>query len=357
MTTVAKETGQNLDTNPNGVAHERLFATVTVKQPGYIYIYFSNEETDPVEVYFDDFKVTQTKSPVVGMEDYYPFGLAFNSYSRENSVENKFRFQGQEHVDDLNLGWDAFKWRNHQPEIGRFFNVDPLADKYVYNSPYAFSENHVVAHRELEGLEKVSIQQTLGNNYNFYRAYNLQRQTTGGQEVSKLIAGQSKINVFYYVYKGGWSSGQTFKATNLEDFRKRKAVDGTLQSLSDKEVEQAMDGNELLFIGIEQSALETDERGENAAFTLNHEEVAHGESFLKGTFKSAEDDHAKFYGGNWFATISPSNSAVKSNPRFNNSKAREQLSQITRMIDQAIRAAERKEARKDRKQEREAQKK
>lgn len=39
------------------------------------------------------------------------------------------------------------------PDIGRFFNIDPLADKYVYNSPYAFSENKVVAHRELEGLE------------------------------------------------------------------------------------------------------------------------------------------------------------------------------------------------------------
>src|SRR5690606_34207458 len=80
MTTAARETGQNMDTNPNGVAHERLFATVTVKQPGYIYIYFSNEETDPVEVYFDDFKVTHTKSPVVGMENYYPFGLTYNSY-------------------------------------------------------------------------------------------------------------------------------------------------------------------------------------------------------------------------------------------------------------------------------------
>jgi RHS repeat-associated protein len=55
------------------------------------------------------------------------------------------------------LNWDAFKWRNHQPDIGRFFNIDPLAEKYVYNSPYAFSENHVVAHRELEGLEKVLV--------------------------------------------------------------------------------------------------------------------------------------------------------------------------------------------------------
>jgi RHS repeat-associated protein len=70
---------------------------------------------------------------------------------------NKFKFQGQEHVDDLGLNWDSFKWRNHQPDIGRFFNVDPLAEKYVYNSPYAFSENDVVSAIELEGLEKVRI--------------------------------------------------------------------------------------------------------------------------------------------------------------------------------------------------------
>lgn len=64
-------------------------------------------------------------------------------------------YSDQEHIGDLNLGWDSFKWRNHQPDIGRFFNIDPLAEKYVYNSPYAFSENAVTRHRELEGLEKV----------------------------------------------------------------------------------------------------------------------------------------------------------------------------------------------------------
>jgi len=41
------------------------------------------------------------------------------------------------------------------PDVGRFFNVDPLAEKYTYNSTYAFSENAVISYRELEGLEKV----------------------------------------------------------------------------------------------------------------------------------------------------------------------------------------------------------
>ncbi|KFF10110.1 hypothetical protein IW15_21470 [Chryseobacterium soli] len=37
--------------------------------------------------------------------------------------------------------------------MGRFFNVDPLSEKYAYQSHYNFSENRVVDGRELEGLE------------------------------------------------------------------------------------------------------------------------------------------------------------------------------------------------------------
>lgn len=156
VTTNAREYGQGTD-QTEGIPHERLFLdNILIKEPGYVYIYLSNENETPVEVFFDDFEVEHIKSPVVQMDDYYPFGLTYNSYQRENSLKPWFKFQGQEHIDDLDLGWDSFKWRNHQPEIGRFFSVDPLAEKYYYNSPYAFSENKVVAHVELEGLESSS---------------------------------------------------------------------------------------------------------------------------------------------------------------------------------------------------------
>ncbi len=45
----------------------------------------------------------------------------------------------------------------HDPQMGRFWQVDPLADKYVYNSTYAFSENKVIGHVELEGLEAFEV--------------------------------------------------------------------------------------------------------------------------------------------------------------------------------------------------------
>jgi len=41
----------------------------------------------------------------------------------------------------------------HDPAIGRFGMVDPLSDKYVHNSTYAFSENRLIDGVELEGTE------------------------------------------------------------------------------------------------------------------------------------------------------------------------------------------------------------
>ena len=73
--------------------------------------------------------------------------------SNSGSANYKYKFQGQERQEELGLNWDSFKWRNYMPDIGRFFNVDPLSEKYAYQSHYNFSENRVVDARELEGLE------------------------------------------------------------------------------------------------------------------------------------------------------------------------------------------------------------
>ena len=77
--------------------------------------------------------------------------------SNGNSTAQKFGFQGQELQEELGLNWSSFRWRNADPAIGRFFNIDPLAENFYYNSPYNFSENRVIDAIELEGLEKVSI--------------------------------------------------------------------------------------------------------------------------------------------------------------------------------------------------------
>ena len=87
--------------------------------------------------------------------NYYPFGLEHKGYN--NSAGNsayRYSYQGQERQEDTN--WLSFKWRNYDPTIGRFFGVDILADKYQYQTPYAFSENKVINYVEWEGLEAVA---------------------------------------------------------------------------------------------------------------------------------------------------------------------------------------------------------
>lgn len=61
-------------------------------------------------------------------------------------------FQKQEFNEDLGVDLYELKYRMDDPQIGRFWQVDPLADKYPHNSTYAFSDNKVTNHVETEGL-------------------------------------------------------------------------------------------------------------------------------------------------------------------------------------------------------------
>lgn len=74
------------------------------------------------------------------------------SKARTNYI---YGFQNQERDDEIKGAGNSinYKYRMHDPRIGRFFCIDPLAAKYPYNSPYAFSENRVIDGIELEGLE------------------------------------------------------------------------------------------------------------------------------------------------------------------------------------------------------------
>ena len=197
VTTAAREYGQD------GL-HEELSKQLIIKKAGYVYLYLSNDNAalsgSAVEVFFDDFTVEHIKSPVVQQDNYYAFGLTFNSYSRENSVENKYKFQGQEHVDDLGLNWDAFTWRNHDPAIGRFFNIDPLSEKFYYNSPYAFSENKVTTHIELEGLEGIQI-------------HEFTKQEDGTEKLSKIVY---RLDVYVVTGTSGEASS-SFTGSDVKD--------------------------------------------------------------------------------------------------------------------------------------------
>jgi RHS repeat-associated protein len=71
------------------------------------------------------------------------------------STDYTYGFQGQEKDDEVkgNGNHINFKYRGYDPRVGRFWSIDPLARKYPFYSPYAFSGNRVIDRVELEGLE------------------------------------------------------------------------------------------------------------------------------------------------------------------------------------------------------------
>jgi len=79
-----------------------------------------------------------------------------------NSRKDRYRFtfQGQEADDEIKGQGNSinYKYRMHDPRLGRFFAVDPLSAKFPWNSTYAFSENKVIHMVELEGLESAPTQ-------------------------------------------------------------------------------------------------------------------------------------------------------------------------------------------------------
>jgi len=71
----------------------------------------------------------------------------------------RYGFQGQESDNEIKGSGNSinFKFRMHDPRLGRFLSIDPLVASYPWNSPYAFSENRVIDGVELEGAERLSV--------------------------------------------------------------------------------------------------------------------------------------------------------------------------------------------------------
>jgi len=112
----------------------------------------SNETLADVNVHFDDLKITHRKGNIVQVDDYYPFGLTFNSYQRPTSKVNKYLYGGKELQTDLDLGWVDFGARMYDASIGRWNHIDPLSGMYLRWSPYNYTMNNPILFVDPNGM-------------------------------------------------------------------------------------------------------------------------------------------------------------------------------------------------------------
>lgn len=98
-----------------------------------------------------------TQSEIIEETNYYPFGLKHKGYnnvvtSGGNSVAQKYGFGGKEHQDELGLGWIDITARNYDAALGRWMNLDPLAEQMRRHSPYNYAFNSPIWFTDPDGM-------------------------------------------------------------------------------------------------------------------------------------------------------------------------------------------------------------
>ncbi|SFW21376.1 RHS repeat-associated core domain-containing protein [Sinomicrobium oceani] len=134
---------------------------VTKENNAYTYVYQYKDHLGNVRLSYTNTGTTSAPQlEIVEENNYYPFGLKHKGYNGQtsslgNDIAQRWKFGGKELDESLGLGTYDFGARNYNPELGRWMNIDPLADdpEQVDKSPYAFSWNNPIRYVDPTGLK------------------------------------------------------------------------------------------------------------------------------------------------------------------------------------------------------------
>ena len=142
-----------------------LGSKLALNRNGYLYIWVSNE-TSGWDVYYDNLSVQYLQGPVLEENHYYPFGLTMAGISdkaiKTNYAENKYRFnsgtelQNKEFADGSGLEMYDAGFRRLDPQLGRFSQIDPLADGFQFVSPYQYAGDNPIIANDPTGLRYIT---------------------------------------------------------------------------------------------------------------------------------------------------------------------------------------------------------
>lgn len=99
-----------------------------------------------------------TVTEIIEENNYYPFGQkqkGYNfvtNYGKGNSVGQKYKYNEKELQDELGLNTYDYGARNYDPVLGRWMNIDPLAEKSRRYSPYTYALDNPVFFIDPDGM-------------------------------------------------------------------------------------------------------------------------------------------------------------------------------------------------------------
>jgi RHS repeat-associated protein len=105
----------------------------------------SNETTNE-KVFFDNLTIQHYTGTLTEENCYYPFGLTMSGLSSKaaGKVENKHKFNSIEQNKDFDINtYDAF-YRTNDPQLGRWWQIDPKGESFFGLTPYNSMGNNPV---------------------------------------------------------------------------------------------------------------------------------------------------------------------------------------------------------------------
>jgi RHS repeat-associated protein len=118
---------------------------------GFLLVYIDNQSIGK-QVWFDNLMIGMYKGVVTEENHYYPFGLTLNTSQASNVTKNPLKLTTKELESSFGLNAYDFGARMQDMQLGRWFGIDPLAEKFYKASPYSYAGNNPVYFVDIDGL-------------------------------------------------------------------------------------------------------------------------------------------------------------------------------------------------------------
>ena len=147
-------------------------------------------------------QVVSGDGSVIEQNDYYPFGKRWAAVAAPIS-DNRHRFSGKEEQAFLSLPYVDFGARMYNPDWGRWFTQDPLAEKYYPIGQYCYCAGNPIRYIDSDGRK-------IRENSKHLKPHMqriLNKTPTGRIQYNKLVNNLSDVSIRredkYYVDKQG----------------------------------------------------------------------------------------------------------------------------------------------------------
>jgi len=156
----------------------------------YNYVYQYKDHLGNIRLTYGLKNAVSNKVEIMNEQHYYPFGLQHQNYNTENLVYQEgeqrmvmlgekepmpidphptrykppynYKYNGKEWQDELGLNMYDYGARNYDPALGRWMNVDPLAERRNQWAPYVYCLNNPILRYDPNGLTDFIINKKTG---------------------------------------------------------------------------------------------------------------------------------------------------------------------------------------------------